>query len=213
MGTQVLSKWRAALNVALMDDVLRANTLTGIEKVAPQSVLLQIPTIAASYAALTAKGATLATAVANAAASEQQHKANVGVRAFARYAFDGELVALKTLVEHNATTPGDITGMGFLLLSLIKASKTPPDPPGVLLVRYGKVRGKAAVAVPGKGYQGSFAAEMSTDPIGVWTALPGHGKERKFSGYASGAKIWVHMATERWGLLSAWSAPVLVTFP
>ena len=56
---------------------------------------------------------------------------------------------------------------------------------------------------------------MSTDPIGTgtWSPLPGTGKQRKLAGYASGTKLWVHFATVRYGMQSAWSVPVLVTIP
>jgi hypothetical protein len=116
-------------------------------------------------------------------------------------------------VESNATTADDITGMGFELLTVTKSSKTLPDPPAALLVYTGKVHGKARVVVAGAGYLGHFAAEMSPDPIGTWASLPGTGKERKLSGFPSGTKVWVHFATLKWGLQSAWSAPVLVIIP
>ena len=54
---------------------------------------------------------------------------------------------------------------------------------------------------------------MSGNPIGVWTSLPGNGKQRKLSGYASGTQLWVQFAQVRYGLQSPWSTPVLVTIP
>jgi hypothetical protein len=210
---QPISRWRAALNFHLLTDALRESTLAGIEKVAQQSVLMQVPAIAASYAVLTAKGASFATFLASAAANEKQYKASVTALALARVAFDRELDTFKTLVGNNAASAADITGMGFTLLSIVKASKTPPDPPGALLVKLGNVHGKARVAVQGSGYLGCFLAEMSADPIGTWSPLPGNGKERKLSGYPTGTKLWVRFAAVRWGLQSAWSVPVLVTIP
>jgi hypothetical protein len=201
------------LNLATLQDAQRESTLAGIQKVAQQSALFQIPTIAASYAALGTKGTTFTVAVATAAAYEQQFKAGAATRDLARDAFDRELNTFKTLVENNATSAADVTGMGLALLTITKSSKAPPDPPTTLLVLPGKVHGKARVMVQGSGYLGHFAAEMSLDPIGTWTSLPGTGKERRLSGFASGTKVWVHFATLKWGLQSAWSAPVLVIIP
>ena len=56
MTTPTTSRCRAALTMRLMTDTLRDSTLAGIEKVAQKSTLMAIPAIAASYAALTAKG-------------------------------------------------------------------------------------------------------------------------------------------------------------
>ena len=72
------------------------------------------------------------------------------------------------------------------------------------------------MAVHGAGYLGSFAAQMALDPLGQtpnWIELPGRGKARKLSGFASGTKIWVRFAAVRFGMQSDWSVPVLVTIP
>ncbi len=207
------SRWRAALNLRLLNDAQRVTTLAGIEKVAQASSLFQVPAVAASYAVLTARGGTFATNVATAAANEKQYRASVTARDISRGTFDLALSTLKTVVENFAGSAGDITSMGFTLLTVTVASKTPPDAPGLLLVYTGKMHGKARVVVDGKGYLGRFAAEVSNDPIGTWSSLPGTGKERRLSGYPSGTRLWVHFAQIRWGLQSAWSTPVLVTIP
>ena len=49
------SRFRAALNIRLLNDAKREAALAAIHQVAPQSPLMQNPTIAASYAALTTK--------------------------------------------------------------------------------------------------------------------------------------------------------------
>jgi hypothetical protein len=71
------------------------------------------------------------------------------------------------------------------------------------------------VSVQGKGPLGNFVAQVSTDPIGpaTWQPLPGNGKQRTLSGYATGTKLWVQFAQVRWGLQGPWSVPVLVTIP
>jgi hypothetical protein len=69
-------------------------------------------------------------------------------------------------------------------------------------------------AAPGK-LPGSFAAEVSTDPIGAatWQTLPGSGKQRRLSGYALGTRLWVRFAAVRYGQQGPWCTPVLVTIP
>ena len=106
--------------------------LAGIEKVAQQSVLYQVPAVAASYAALATKGTTFTAAVATASANEKQYKASATAADLARSAFDLELDTLKTAVENNATSAGDITGMGFEPLTITKSSKTLPDAPATV---------------------------------------------------------------------------------
>jgi hypothetical protein len=215
MTTPILSRWRAAMNTRLMNDAERATTLTGIQKAAQQGTLIQVPAIAASFAALGTKGTTFATEVAEASSYESLFRASVTARDLARFALDLELDTFRTLVENNATNAGDVTSMGLPLLTISSASRTPPDPPAALLVKPGTVHGKARVVVAGAGYMGTFAAEVSTDPIGAatWSSLPGTGKQRKLAGYPSGTKLWVHFAAIRFGMQSAWSVPVLVTIP
>jgi hypothetical protein len=207
------SRFRIALNRTLLDDARREALLNGIQKVAPQSPLAQVPSIAASLAALGTKGAALVTYVAAVAQDTKVLKADTTQRNLARDAFDAEVVTLKALTESYATNAGDLTGMGFAILTHAPAPEGPPTPPLALLVKTGRLRGKATVTVAAKGYQGKFAAQASPDPIGTWTALPGSGKSRKLTGYASGTKLWVQFAAVRHGVQSAWSTPVLVTIP
>ncbi len=215
MSTNAMSRWRAALNTALLDDARRAGLLAGIQKVAPSSPLAQIPAIATSLAALATKGTAFTTTAATVASTEAAYKASILPRALAREELDAEFVMLKGLVEHNATSAADLTAMGFALLVGAGAPQGPPQPPAALVVRLGKVHGKARVAVEGKGYLGQFAAQVSTDPIGpaTWASLPGSGKQRKLSGYATGTRLWVQFAAIRLGVQSAWSVPVLVIIP
>ena len=211
-----LNRVRISLNVYLLNDAARATILTAIEKSAPQSPLMTNAAIAASYNALTAKGTTHATNVAAAVQAEQTLKNCITARDLSRAGFDRELLNLKTLVENNSTSPNDATSMGFTLLTLLRASRMAPEPPAVLDVKIGRAHGKATVAVHGQGYLGSFAAQMALDPLGqtpTWTELPGRGKSRRLSGFASGTKVWVRFAAVRFGMQSDWSVPVLVTIP
>jgi len=206
-------KYRIALNLKSLDDAKRAELLAGIQKTAPQSPLASNRSVAASLAALGTKGATLATNVSAVASNTSVLKASMTQRDGSRDTFDLELLALKTLTENNATSASDVTSMGFVLLEETPSPEGPPVPPLALLVKYARKHGNATVSVAAKGYQGSFAAQASPDPIGAWTSLPGSGKSRKLTGYATGTKLWVQFASVRHGVQSAWCTPVLVTFP
>jgi hypothetical protein len=215
MTTPTNARFRAALNPSELDDTQCQEAFASIQKVAQQGPLFQIAAIAASYAALVQKGPALSTAIAQEAADAAAYRKSVNARNTARLAVDRELGTFRTLVENNATSADDVIAMGLSLQTIATPTRTPPDPPAALIVRIGKQHGKARVAVAGKGYQGTFAAQVSTDPIGpaTWLPLPGTGKERKLSGYPSGTKLWVQFATIRFGMQSAWSTPALVTIP
>ena len=214
MSIKTSPKWRVALSTQTLTDAARAGIVTGIEKVSKQSALLQVPAIATSFSSLTTRASALATSAADVTAAEKQLRSLVSQRDSARDAFDRELVSLKTLVENNAASGGDVTGMGFTLLVATKASKAPPAPPA-LVVKIGKEHGKARVSVQGTGYRGRYVAEVSPDPAGdgTWSPLPGTGHARRLVGYASGTKLWVRFATVRFAMQSEWSTPVLVTIP
>jgi hypothetical protein len=80
-------------------------------------------------------------------------------------------------------------------------------------VRLEKRPGRARVTVQEPaGVHGRYLAESSPDPVGpaTWSLLPGNGKQRIVTG-PSGTKVWVRFAQVRYGLMSDWSVPVLVT--
>jgi hypothetical protein len=211
-----MSRWRIALDTRLLNAASAGNFVGGIEKVAPQSALMQVPAVAASYAALVKKATTLGGLVTAVAADDKQLKADTTARDLAFNAVVLELLGLKSLVLSNAVTMADITAMGFAVLNSTKATRTQPDAPTLLIVKTGKAHGKASVTVNETGTKGRYVAQIATDPIGAaasWSDLPGNGKQRKLSGYATGTKLWVHFAQVRWGLQSDWSTPVLVTIP
>jgi hypothetical protein len=213
MSNQPTSRFRIALCTSAMDDLKRTALIAGIQKVAPLSALMQVP---ASVAALAKKGAALTASSAAVAADEKLLAQDEGTREGCRVAVDGELNALKALVAVNATVPSDITSMGLEPLgSVVRPVHGAPNAPSGLAVNNGRVHGASRVAVALPGYQGQFAAEVSTDPPGAntWTVLPGSGKQRKLSGYASGTRLWVRLAAVRYGLQSDWCTPVLVTIP
>jgi hypothetical protein len=215
MSNYIITRWRAALDLATMDDAECETVASAIQTVSATSPLAKNTSVATSLAAVIAKSATLATAAANIAAIEKQIKAGIALRDTARSAFDLEISTLKTLVENYATSAADISGMGFTLLDIVRAPKTVPDAPASLIVKIGAAHGKARIAVQGKGRLGSFAAQATFDPItptSVWFTLPGSGKQRSLA-YATGTKVWVQFAQVRYGLQGPWCTPVLVTMP
>src|SRR5579863_76622 len=107
------SRWRAAFSLRLLNDIKRGALLSAIEKVAPQSPLMQNPTIAASYASLAAKGTAFVNGLAAASAAEQQWRAASDARDVARVMLDLELTNYKTLVENAAQSAADLTSMGL----------------------------------------------------------------------------------------------------
>jgi hypothetical protein len=213
---KALSRWRIVLDTRLLNAAATGNLVGGIEKVAASSALMAVPTIAASYAALVKKNTALTGLVAAVVADDKQLKADITARDLALSAVILELLGLKSLVVSNATSAADITAMGFALLNSTQAARTQPDPPAALLVTLGKAHGKARVTVAGAAPSGHYVAQIAADPVApttTWSDLPGNGKQRKLSGYATGTKLWVRFAQVRWGLQSDWSTPVLLTIP
>jgi hypothetical protein len=210
MNTQ---RFHIALNVSQMTDAELGATVAGIQKIAPSGTLIQNSAIAASYKALGTKATSLASLVGAIAADHMQLKQDETGRLTARTEVQGELDSLRGLVANTATSPGDITGMGFVQLSRTAQTRTVPLPPAEFVTRLGKVHGRARVAVSGA--SGNYVAESTPDPISptsVWSSLPGNGKQRTLTG-ATGTKVWVRFAQVRYGLQSDWSTPVLVTIP
>jgi hypothetical protein len=212
MTTKTIPRWHIALDTKALDDLARGNLAASIQKVAQQSALIQLPEISASVTSLGKKAVTLKAFGEAVASDEKQLKTDITAREAARSALDVELVTLKSLVVRDAKSEGDVTGMGFSLLSTT-TSRAKPDAP-VIVQKPGKQHGKTRVAVAGK-IRGRFVAESSPDPIATpaaWASLPGNGKERILTG-ATGTKLWVRFAQVRYGLQSDWSTPLLVTIP
>jgi hypothetical protein len=107
--------------------------------------------------------------------------------------------------------------MGFSVLApLVKTQQAKPDVPGPVVVLPGKELARARVGIQQTGRLAYLTvAEVSADPptSTSWSLLPGSGKQRKLVGYASGTRLWVRFAAVRYGQMSDWSTPVLVTIP
>jgi len=209
-------KVQVELDISHMDDAELTALVAVIQKVAPTSALLQDSAVKASFTALGTKAAAFSSAFSAVKVDEQQLETDKQVLMAARSTVKAELGALKTLVGRDATTAGDVSGMGFTPLTRTAPSRTTPPVPATVIVVPEKAHGRArATVVVPAGTHATFVAESSPDPIGpssVWTPLPGTGKRRIITG-ATGARVWIRFAQVRYGLQSDWSTPVLVTLP
>jgi hypothetical protein len=140
-----LSRFRIALNVSLMNDLDRLALIAGIQKGGATSSLMQVPAIAASYAAVVKKGAALKANNDLVAADQQQLKLDETSRDASRADADAEIVALKTLVAHNATSAADVASMGFKeLVRSRRRRRTSPASQGRSSRRSARRRGERA---------------------------------------------------------------------
>jgi hypothetical protein len=199
-----------------LDDTARAQLVAGIVKMAPQSpVFLNNTVVQAEVANLAKTQATYVTARQTAAASGKQHSVDVTAATIAQIANDKSLNLLRTLTENGATSVADVQSMAFVAY----AGRPPAPalvPPDSIDVKLGKKgSGKVTVSAHETGTtRQHYAAQMSPNPITAtsWGGLTGGGKSRKLTGQ-SGTQVWVQMALTRGQLQSAWSTPVLITFP
>jgi hypothetical protein len=214
--TTALNRIRIALNLASMTDAELLKLVVAIVALAPTSALIGIPAIAASVAAVTAKGATFKSAGDTVTADEEKLRNDKIALLAARGAIENEVTSLAGLVGTNATTPAQVTGMAFTERVTPPVATAPPAvPQSINVVFPKKARGRAKASVNETGTtRGRYAAEWSPDPVGAttWAALPGTGKSRTITGQ-SGTKVWVRFARVRGQLQSDWCTPVLVTIP
>jgi hypothetical protein len=214
MAKQPISRIRVSLPTTTLTDAERLALITGIQKVAPSSALIKVPAIATSITALGTNGAALKAASDQVAEDLKQLKLDEATRDQARADTDLAFVTLKALVTQSAQSATDVTSVGLEVLNTVRPTPSKPAVPGPIVVLPTTKSGTAKIGVSAKGELGYLTvAEVSTDPIGAgtWTLLPGSGKQRKLSGYASGTKLWVRFAAVRYGQMSDWSVPVLLT--
>lgn len=182
--------------------------------VAPSSTLINNPMIAGGVADVTAKAATLKTSAAATAKTKATLETNIDDEATAQTSLVGSLTALGLLVQSNAKSDADISGIAYKARGKVKLPRVTPDAPDAIdITTPPGAKGFATAAVHETGKtRGRYAAECATDPSGPWTELPGTGKARKVT-YPSGTKVWIRFARVRGQLKSDWSAPVLVLIP
>jgi hypothetical protein len=215
MTTHIIPRPRISLDLKHLDDAQRTALVAGIQKLGPQSALMQNAAVAASFTALGKKAAALTTANGVVAADQKLLKQDTTIRDAARVTMDVEIDTLRTLVANNAASASDITSMGFALLDPASTTRTKPSAPVEILTRLERKPGRARASVVETGTtRGRYVAESSPDPIGAatWSPMPGNGKSRLITG-PSGTKVWIRFAQVRYGLQSDWSVPVLVTLP
>src|SRR5262249_5630243 len=153
--------------------------------------------IAASVTALGKKDAALAQNNTNVENDKKQLKADTDAETVARTEFDGELYTLTALVESNAKTPAEVSGIGFKSFVRAPVQKgLPAIPDGIDVITPKKGRGKSKIAVqqpPGMRWQYVVMASPAGPNLPTatsWTLVTGNGKTRELSG-ASGTQLWV----------------------
>jgi hypothetical protein len=215
MSTQVKNIIRVVLDLGQLDDKGRADLLAAILQLGPQSALyLNNPAIHDGVTNLTKLGGVLKNAQDVVSAGEAQLKADKGTLEVTRQAFDKSLVFLKNLVENDASTEGDVLGMGFKA-RVGKGARTPLVPPQGVVVKPSKVHGKFTVSAQDSGPQRHYVAEISPDPMSAssFTVLPGNGKARVVTGYPTGTRLWVRFAAVLGREQSDWCTPVPIIVP
>ncbi len=159
--------------------------------------------------------ATYVTARQAAAASGKQYALDLTAAGEAQVAANKCLNVLKVLTMNGATSEADITSMAFVAYSG-RPPVPPLVPPDSIDIKPGK-KGSGKVTVSAHEVAGprrTYAAQGSPNPVTPtsYYALTGGGKSRKLSG-PSGTQMWVQFALVRGQEVSAWSTPVLITFP
>jgi hypothetical protein len=197
------------------DDTEREKLVAGIVKMAPQSPLFTSSVVQAEVANLAKTQATYVLARQTAAQSAKQHSADVTAASLAQVANNKSLNLLRTLIENGATSLADVQSMAFVAYAGRPPAPAlvPPDSIDVKLGKKGSGRATASAHELGT-TRHRYAAQTSPNPITAtsWVGLAGDGKSRKLSG-PSGSQVWVQLALTRGQLQSAWSVPVLITFP
>ncbi len=193
------------------DEKRRDELVGAVMKMGPVSALaLADPTILANITNVGKTYTVYKSAVQTAAASGQQHDADVAAAGQARVLSNKSLRLLATQLETSATTEQQITDTGFQAYT--GKPLAPPLVAPVLGVKYGKKgSGKATVFAQETGGRRAYIAESSPNPVTTWSTLVGDGKTRKLTG-APGTSLWVRFALRQGQSSSDWSTAVLVTF-
>jgi hypothetical protein len=193
MATGSPTRFHVALNVTEMTDEAREDLVSGILEMAKDSVLYQnSPLIQAVVARVGTTHDTYKTAGNKAAATAAQLEDDEAEALAARKLNDKELVLLRGLVEADAKSRGDITGIALKPLDRggrgARSELLPPEAIDIDLPKTAKGYLWAS-AHEAKGSQGKYAAQVAQDQNGpgAYENLPGFSKKRKLSG-ASGTR-------------------------
>lgn len=209
-----LPRQHIQLDFAELDDEARHVLVAGIAENAPQSeIYANNPAIQAAVAAVVAKGDALKQRNAQVVEDRALLRADLGYELTARTELDGAILALATMTEVDARSPADVMKLAFTPRDTTR-STLPPEPPESIDVEIPK-RGHGSLTV--SAHQSDkkrrhYDAEMCLYGSDTWTRLVGTGKTHTIKG-PSGTQVWVHFATVRGELQSAWCTAVLVTIP
>lgn len=204
------------MNLSIVDDRWRFDTIASITQNAPQSQLYAtVPAIQAAVASLGALGAALKAKSDTVAADRAKLDIDLDAEMNARSDVDAALLTIKSLFENNAKSEEDLTA-GGLQKRGPKASAAPLQPPPSVDLTFPKtLRGQFTASAhhtgPGRA---QYAAQLSTEATPInWGDLKGTGKSRKVTGQRSGSQVWIRFARLSGQDQSEWGTPVLVTVP
>jgi hypothetical protein len=179
------------------------------------ALVLASPALQAAVADIATNDASLAASNQTVADDRAKLRIDIASEAVVRNAVLGGFRAYVTLVANRAQSYADVGGAGLPTPAPREPRNTPPTVPVILANKPPRRgHGKTTVSVDDlDADKREFAAQQSLDEGVTWTQLGvGHGKTRVVTG-PSGTMVWVRFAMVRWGVMSAWSAPIVVTIP
>jgi hypothetical protein len=187
----------------------RVDRATVIGKLAPQSPLYQAtPSLQTSGTVLLKAGGDLKAREDQVNTARLQLEAAQEALAAQIAAYDVAYGLFVANVETYATSPGDATALGTVLLDKTVRVLAPPL---AVDARYDAVKELLRIHVTRAAGMRATRIEISTDPSNPasWKDLPGYGARVALSGYAPGV-YWVRAASMIAGDRSAYTGPVMV---
>ncbi len=165
--TQALNRIRIALNLVTMTDEQLLALVVAIGALSPQSALMTVPAIAASTAAVLAKGAAFKTADDAVTGDEEKLRNDKTAKRLSRGLLESEVLSLAGLVANNAKDPSQVASMAFTASEGRTVNTAPPEVPQAIDVTIPKrVHGRCKVSVDETGTtHGRYVAEQSPESV------------------------------------------------
>jgi hypothetical protein len=213
----VRRRFHVQMNLTVVDDQWRFDTIASITQNAPQGQLYtSVPAIQAAVASLGPLGDAFKTRSDAVAAYRAKLAIALDAEINARSDIDATLLTIKSLFENNAKSEDDLTAGGLQRRSPKASAGLLRPPESVDITFPKKLRGEFTASAHQTGLsRGNYAAQLSTDASmpTTWVDLKGMGKSRKVTGYKSGTQVWLRFARLSGQDQSDWGTPVLVTVP
>ena len=201
------------LSTALLTDKGRENLVAAIGDNAPKSDLYKaFTTIQVSVADLIKDGGDFTKMLATVAITEALLASQRQSLSALRAKVDGDLISLRGLTETKGTSPADAKAIGFRTWDRAVHAH-PMDAPDGAAMKVGKRKGQYRLVVLDSLGRVHFTAQLSTNGGQSWTDMPGKGKQRKPTGYASGTALQIRFAALYGQESSSWSTPFSFTVP